>query len=88
MTHPLVGHLVCARRMGDVLSGTASPHVEAQNASETIVFFPASFLVTHPFVGHLVCARRMGNVLSGTSSPHVEAQNASQTISFSQPVFW
>ena len=46
MTHPLVGHLLCARRMGSVFSGrigsvligTSSPHVEAQSASDTIGF--------------------------------------------------
>ena len=33
---PAFGHRLCLRRMGNVLSGNASPHVEAQNASETI----------------------------------------------------
>ena len=82
MTHPFVGHLVCARRMGNVLSGNASLHVDAQDA-----FSPTSFLVTRPFVGHLVFARRMGTVLSGNASPHVEAQTGSETSVFSQPVF-
>ena len=50
-THPFVGHQVGARRMGNVLSGNALPHVEAQGASKRIVCFQASFLVTHPFRG-------------------------------------
>ena len=35
---PFVGHLVPARHMGNVLSGNASPHDEAKNASEPIGF--------------------------------------------------
>ena len=35
---PSVGHLLCLRRMGIAWSGNASPHVEAQNASEKIRF--------------------------------------------------
>ena len=38
VTHPFIGHLVYARRMGNVLSGIASPHVEAHSARETIGF--------------------------------------------------
>ena len=30
VTHPFVGHLVCLRRVENVLSGNASPHSEAK----------------------------------------------------------
>ena len=38
VTPPFVGHLVCLRRIENALSDSAPPHVEAQNASETMGF--------------------------------------------------
>ena len=57
VTHPSVGHLSCLRRMGSVLGGSASAHVEAQNASEAICFYPpVLWWPTRPRVTCCACA--------------------------------
>ena len=38
MTHPAVGHMLRARRMANMLSGSASLHVLARNAREPLCF--------------------------------------------------
>ena len=77
---PFRGSPVVFAPYGNVLSGSASPHVEAQNASETFCLFRAVFWwPARLWVSYCACAV-WGSVLSGSASPHVEAQNANETI--------